>query len=682
MVRAASRRKDPRIRTDDRASGPPANPDQGIKMTFGVRQMLALCVALVAGCGGDPGTSVTKPPGAESAPGADTPAGANPPPAPPKPAGSMHFSGTVRSQRGIQWVPDTIYRAEVKATIDRNHDGSISEDETYRAFTDADGGYSLDVPVDPGDLVVLRFWDLNNTPVLRTVKAAPKGNMVLNARLGALGYVQEPECLGTVCPLNDGSFALNGLPPETRIVGLVFNPIKESYALPDNSRDSAGNFLESAVFAAFTIEDDMGFPVDKFAVPAEMRLLIPRDTWGIMRDVAGGNDRIDVPLYWFDEVKAWWVRDPNPAHLEDGDGHVIAPSSLAAIRDGSFSGVVYAVGNVNHFSTWSVAWPIPSSGCVSGRVLDETGKPAEGAVVTLQGVSYTGASTMEVLGPDGRFCLEARRSEAPGEDLDGNGKSGEKTTVLIRVATGEDLHELGAFEMPIAAGACGGAGCGDVGDLRLTQTTLLKTDWCTINGTVTFPEGDPEAGSAALSDDNVRPDVLASMCKTGLDWSCTTDFVDFKTGFFSVTAPVVGELKFTADLTRELEPGADETGIAARNFTSCPTEPLALTAVPHHISLDFAIAVDGNAISWTPARYGITLVTVRSGADMKWQIYSKNGAVMHTPVTYGVLPPGAIQIYPPVGSPAPLATGSTVEIESTGPTIDGVPYFGNGLKTL
>lgn len=652
-------------------------------MTFAVRQMLALCVALAVGCGGDPaGTSVTKPPGADNAPGADTPAGANSPPAPPKHAGSMHFSGTVRSQTDIQWVPDTIYLAQVRATIDRNHDGSASDDETYVAMTDADGAYSLDVPVDPGDLVVLRFSDVNNAPVLRTVKAAPKGVMVLNARLGDLDFIHQPECLGTVCALEDGSLALKGLPPETRVSGRVFNPILETYALPDNSRDSTGNLLESAVFAAFKIEDDRGIPIDKLAAPVEMRLLIPRDTWGIMRDIADANDRIDVPLYWFDEVKAIWVRDANPAHLEDGDGHVIAPSSLASIRDGSFSGVIYAVGNVTHLSTWSVAWPIESSGCVSGRVLDETGRPAEGAAVTLQGVSYTGASTTVVLGPDGRFCLEARRSEAPGEDLDGNGKLGEKSTVLIRVAAGQDLHDLGAFEMPVAAGACGSAGCVDVGDLRLTQTTLLKTDWCTINGTVTFPEGDPAGDEIALSDDNVRPDVLTSMCKTGLDWSCTTAFIDFKTGFFSVTSPVVGELKLAAGPSRWLEPGALETGIAARNFTSCPTALLALTAVPHHISLDYTIAVDGNAISWTPARYGISLLTVRSGPDIKWQIYSMNGAVMQTPVTYGVLPAGATQIYPPVGSPAPLAPGNTVEIESIGASIGGVPYFGNGLKTL
>lgn len=646
-------------------------------MTFRVRQMLALCVALAVGCGGGPAaTSVTKPPGA------DTPAGTNTPPATRKPAGTMHFSGTVRSQTGIQWVPDTIYRAQVRATIDRNHDGSISDDETWAAVTDANGAYSLDVPVDPGDTLVLRFSDLNNAPVLRTIRGAPKGNMVLNARLGYMDFLHQPECLGTLCASKDGDYALNGLPPETGVNGRVFNPLTEAYALPDNSRDSTGNFLVSAVFAAFKIEDDEGLPLEKLTAPAEMRLLMPRNRWGIVRDVAGGNDRIDVPLYWFDEVKASWVLDGNRAHLEDGDGHVIAPTSLASIRDGSFGGVVYAVGNVTHLSTWSVSWPIESAGCVSGRVLDKTGKPAEGAAVTLEGVSYGGTSMTAILGPDGRFCLEARRSEAPGEDLDGDGKPGEKSTVLIRVAAGQDLHDLGEFEMPVAAGACGSAGCVDVGDLRLTQTNLLKTDWCTINGTVTFPEGDPAGDEIALSDDNVRPDVLTSMCKTGLDWSCTTAPIDFKTGFFSVTSPVVGDLKLAAGPSRELEPGAQEVGIAARNFTSCPTKPLALTAVPHHISLEFTVAVDGNTISWTPARYGISLLTVRSGPDIKWQIYSINGAVMHTPATYGVLPAGATQIYPPVGSPAPLAPGNTVEIETIGANIDGVPYFGDGLKTL
>jgi len=151
---------------------------------------------------------------------------------------------------------------------------------------------------------------------------------------------------------------------------------------------------------------------------------------------ADGAYTLDVPLYWFDEVKGTWVRDDNPGHLEDAQGKVIAPSSLPAIHDGSFAGAIYAVGNVTHFSTWNIDWPISTFGCVSGRVLDENGKPAEGATVTVRGVSYTGTSTPMVLGADGHFCLEAMRSEAPGEDLDGNGKAGEKTTVSIRVVAG------------------------------------------------------------------------------------------------------------------------------------------------------------------------------------------------------------------------------------------------------
>ncbi len=174
MPDGASRPAQERSPASDRMNAPAgsssAHPDQGIKMTF-ARQMLALSVAIAVGCGGSApgGTSVTHPPDAENAPGTDTPAG------PRGREGIMHLSGTVRSQFGVRTAPTPEYLAEVKATIDRNHDGAISADETSTAATDGDGAYALDVPVDAGDTLVVRFSDANGAAVLRTVKAAPDG---------------------------------------------------------------------------------------------------------------------------------------------------------------------------------------------------------------------------------------------------------------------------------------------------------------------------------------------------------------------------------------------------------------------------------------------------------------------------------------------------------------------------
>ncbi len=319
-------------------------------MTF--RPLLALSLALaVAGCGAGPGdASPAEPAGAST------------------PRGTMHLSGEVKRQSSSADLPFALDGAGVRATIDRNRDGSISADETYTAQTDPDGAYALDVPVAPGDTLVVRFAIDGAAPVVRTLRAAPKGSMILNATLRDL---EELQCNGDACSLQRGGATLKGLPPGTSGGARVFNPVTETDAFPGNFDKSTGKLLVSGVFATFILADEGGNAVHELASPAEMRLLLPRDTWNIVRDIASGNGRIDVPLYWFDEVKGTWVRDDNPGHLEDAQGNVIAPSSLPAIHDGTFAGAVYAVGKVNHFSTWNIDWPVESFGCVSGRVLDE-----------------------------------------------------------------------------------------------------------------------------------------------------------------------------------------------------------------------------------------------------------------------------------------------------------------------
>ncbi len=421
----------------------------------------------------------------------------------------------------------------------------------------------------------------------------------------------------------------------------------------------------------------------ELASPAEMRLLLPRDTWNVVRDIASGNGQIDVPLYWFDEVKGTWVRDDNPGHLEDAQGNVIAPSSLPAIHDGTFAGAVYAVGKVNHFSTWNIDWPVESFGCVSGRVLDESGNPAEGATVTLRGVSYTGNSTPVVLGPDGHFCVEGMRSEAPGEDLDGNGKAGETTTVAIGVVAGGNYYDLGEFEMPSSQGTCGGTGCLDLGDVRIGPGNLLKVEWCTIKGTVRYADGAPAEGAwVYLADDTVPEGVRRTMClPADFSFPCLGNIAD-ENGAFSVTAPVMGNLMLGTVASRDLGPGVTGLAFGSRKFMSCPKEPVSLTADVNLIAVDFTVLVDGDTISWTPPFYGISVVSVGTpSGDVKWQVF-KVDSTISTPVAYGQVPAGATQIYPLTGTPAPLAPGDEVQILGGGTTIDGVMYLGGGSTTL
>jgi hypothetical protein len=299
----------------------------GSPVTFAIRRSLALSAALivVAGCGsGDEGTAPETSPS-----GTNTPAGTN------TPLATMRLLGSVRSQPSVGGVPVSLQGAEVKATIDRNRDGAISDDETYSATTDADGAYTLDVPVDAGDTVVVRFAIEGSVPMLQTLDAAPKTSMILNARLRQF---ESLDCVGTACALREGSLALRGLPPGTRGGARVFNPVSETDAFPGEFKDSSGNLIVPGVFASFDLEDDAGTALHQLAGPAEIRIRMPREVWAAVSDVTLGNNQIDVPLYSFDEVKGLWLRDPGLARLQDGNGTIIAPSSIASIRDGTFAG--------------------------------------------------------------------------------------------------------------------------------------------------------------------------------------------------------------------------------------------------------------------------------------------------------------------------------------------------------
>src|SRR3954468_21759598 len=128
MAQTALRRNDgSRPRIAERVLNNPERP----LVTFPIRKTVALSVAIVVmGCGsGDPD----------------------------RPSGTMHLSGDVRSRPSSGGAPFPLSDAQVRASVDRNRDGAISADETSLVTTDSDGAYKLDVPINPGDTVVVRF---------------------------------------------------------------------------------------------------------------------------------------------------------------------------------------------------------------------------------------------------------------------------------------------------------------------------------------------------------------------------------------------------------------------------------------------------------------------------------------------------------------------------------------------
>ncbi len=84
----------------------------------------------------------------------------------------------------------------------------------------------------------------------------------------------------------------------------------------------------------------------------------------------------------------------------------------------------------------------------------------------MPGVTYTGTSSPQTTDENGKFCVDVMRSEAPGEDVNQNGVTGETQKVLISGSSGGKLYNFGEYRnprsgrhLPHELPGCGAEGC-------------------------------------------------------------------------------------------------------------------------------------------------------------------------------------------------------------------------------
>lgn len=570
---------------------------------------------------------------------------------------------------------EPIAGAEVRATIDRNHDGRITSDERVTVTADSDGRYQIGLAVEDGDVVVLRFNAPGSAPVFRTIRAGRQADITMTVGLRNLEELTEGTRGRLVVESMDLSIAnlAGGLTGSAR----VFNPVNDAASFPGGFSDSDGNLLISGVFSTVELTDGEG-EVHDLDSPAELRMKLPVDTWNIVVDILPGNDRIDVPMYAFDEVLGTWVRE-GEGYLEDASGRILSESELPAVRDGSFAGVIYAASVVRHFSYWNVDWPVEAHGCLTGRVILEDGQPAVGATVSLSGVTYTGSSSAITVGADGRFCLEMMRSESATEDIDQDGIPGETHRVRLRIAHAGKLYEGGTFDTPNSQGTCADGNCTDVGDIPLDAASELQPVLCTVSGRVIEPSGTPAEGAMVWAMDETIPSELeTALCGEYLE-NCTFITVTDADGRFEIRSISLDGLLVSAwNATSEGDATLYQWG--ERRTSGCPAAPIEVRLDSGMVIYNLAIEVRGNTIEWVPNTPVSLLYVLSAGGQYKWMIGADDDGTFSGPVVYGQVPAGASQYLPweAGGSIPPLANGDLIGVMATGVDPRGYQYMGTG----
>jgi hypothetical protein len=361
--------------------------------------------------------------------------------------------------------------ARVTVTVDRDGNGTTSAAESSQGMTDANGSYAVSTGVAAGQTVVVKIAKDGYAPIFRVVTtASDTGAVTMNAEAAATATMS---CAAGTCTGETNGLSLGAVPEGMQASGMAFNPVTQTDKFPGPFEDSTGAILKSGVFAAIELKDASGQQVSALPSPMTLKMQVPADTWAIVADTKPGTDRIEVPLYSFNETVGVWVAD-GEGYLEDAMGMPIPEASLAQIRARSFGGSVIATGSIQHASYWNVDWPLRTHGCLTGVVVDAQDRPVAGATLFSGGVDYTANYRAYTTGADGRFCLDVLRGEAAGEDVDGNGKMGDKHEVTVHVEHQQHLYLLGTLAPGASEAVCGG-GCTDVGRLALIPAKEVKT---------------------------------------------------------------------------------------------------------------------------------------------------------------------------------------------------------------
>jgi len=496
-------------------------------------------------------------------------------------SGRATFRGTVLS--GSNAVPAATAGIKVTVKSDLNGDGNFTGSEFATVMTDANGRYQVTLPVSVGRSVMLELSLAGYAKYMTAYPNVTPGSAILkNATLQLLSSLSVSSGTATS---DDGKITLTGLPGTIdSMQARVFNPNTETAQFPGEFADNENNLLVSSVFSAIEAKDASGRPVTNLGTSATLCMQVPRDTWNTLRDLHPGNGQIDVPLYFYDETTGQWKRSTSEGWLEDASHTKIAEAQLAAIQSGAFAENVYAAGPITHLSYWNIDWPVSSHTCVRGNVLDTAGRPVAGAAVSIKGVSYTGTSSSKVTEADGSFCSDVMRSEGPGEDVDGDGITGETQQVQILVQSGTNYYSFGPFNSPQSQGTCEDGGGTNI-DLTLYDSNRLTVSLCTVTGRMVYSgttlsgtnslnAGDPIAGATVYGFDPEVSEIFTDCVVSGTCLPATTA----ADGTFTLTAPVLTGLTVYGSQFMFFGNSGYDYFLGVSSYAGCPPGAITLSA--------------------------------------------------------------------------------------------------------
>jgi hypothetical protein len=228
--------------------------------------------------------------------------------------------------------------------------------------TTADGTFTAALPVltIPTKILVQASMSRPGEPEVTNAQwhlIDQRGNVTVPPMLLADPLATEATLLDGHAQTEDGEVQVAGLPPEvTRFFAEAYDPDAERDAFPGEFAEEGRIPLESAGFVWMEALNGNGVEVASLAQPVTVRQRIPSTQWADLEDLTPDSERIEIPIYSFDEQANVW-RQENTGWLEDSYGLLLSEDDHPAILAGIFTGEVYAAYTTTHFSWTNVDYP-------------------------------------------------------------------------------------------------------------------------------------------------------------------------------------------------------------------------------------------------------------------------------------------------------------------------------------
>lgn len=640
------------------------------------------------------------------------------------PVGPLTLFGRVSRNEGPGSTPPAP-GAEVVVSGDFDGDGASTAAEQARATTDDDGRYTLTIDLASEASFVVSFTAEGWLGHHERLSVQAPTVVRLDATLDA-GEPLQVE--GTSASLSDGTLKITGLPAGLQGTAKVFDPSVDFDAFPGQFEDEAGNRLVSIAFCKVELRDAEDRPVEELGTTATLDFELTATTWDRLRDMVPGNGRIDVPQYDFDESSGQWVED-GLATLVDEAGTPLEEVAFPGLRDGEHRGRVFARLAVTHFSAKNIdvaqtagtnnvegqvkikprlkdrvdnylackaglpscttpepEEPKPSSTAPvpKKRTTDKLkwspsreragDPPPDEALVPLAGAlvqvdyfddrgGYLG-HILEEIEADGSFRLSLGRSEPDGEDLDGNGISGEKVSIRASVRYGGVLFHLLEGEVPTTDDYVA-----DMGEVDV-ETSWFPPSLCELRGQALHRDGTPSPGTVVnlYSDLQSDSEAFTELCDAP-GAACTDSAVAGPSGTFVLKGPFVDRLRIEGANLVDTEARYAYYSGARAFVAACPPAGFELSLSFGYANEPVALSVVGQQVSWLPAYPMQSLFVGDSDWQPLWSVRADTVALT-PPITFGVVPAGAEQVYAPQGA---LSSGHNLQLKGSGTDVHGYP---------